>query len=628
MYIFLDFETRSELDVTEVGAHCYAMHHSTRPLILCFAVDAGVVYTITDFTADPFVGFEHYTFVAHNAAFERAIIEHCTDWAIPENWLDTAAMARRAGLPGGLDNCAAALDLEHLKDPRGKSLIRLFSQLQKATKKSKRAEPYFVEPHERSGEFADFCAYCAQDVRTERDIFYAIGPDIMTPLECAAYERNYQANRHGIRIDLDLLRGARAIVDSETARAGDALAAITDGQITAPTQAARIAAFCGLEAVTANDVFEALKNPELDADAVAVLRIRRDTGKSSTSKLEALEARLCADGRVRDLTLYHGAHTGRETGAGPQPLNMPRGTVKLDSAAFEAISAGDATALRARYGSPMAAVSSALRGLFVPTEPGDSWQCVDMAQIEARLVFWFAREWAPLQVFREGGDLYRQLAGTIYYCNPVDVTKEQREIGKRGILGLGYGMGAPKFRQTVYDNARLTIDLQLAETAKTAYRTKYRRIPALWRALERGAKNAIQTGEPQTVFDRATYWIKDRWLICTLPSGRDLYYFDPIVTEDGLTHMAMVAGNGKRIWKREKTYGGKLTENIVQATARDLLQYFMSQIRGRIALTVYDEILCEGADMAHVLQIMKTPPEWCADLPLGADGWEGERYRK
>jgi len=636
-YAFIDFETRSEIDLKLVGAECYARHPSTRPLIMCYAINNGPIKTTTDFEDLP-IAFS-CVFVAHNAQFERAILRHCLPhWAMPEHWIDTAAMSRRAGLPGSLDGAAEALGLVAQKDKRGKASINLFSKLQKPTKKSGQAAPYFIDPQDRPSEFAEFCAYCARDVEAERELFYAIGPEIMTPAETAAMNRNWWSNETGIAVDVAAIDGAIRIIDSEEKRAGEMLTGITDGFVTTPNQVGKIALYCGLESVSAPAILESLKDPEIDADAAAVLRIRADVGRTSVKKLRSLKARING-GRTRDLTIYHGAHTGRETGTGPQPLNMPKGKFAGRLADLESalglITAADAPALRARFGSPLGAISSAMRGMFIPS-PGMEFHCADMASIEARLVFWFAGESGALQCYREGVDQYKLLAATIYNTTVDKVTKEQREIGKRGILGLGFGMGADRFVGMVKEQSGLVIERELAETAKQVYRSKYSKVPRLWYLVESAARNALATGGPCRVAGLS--YRKDRkWLVCTLPSGRELRYYDPQLDEDlQLTHMGMVGkAGGARKWARDHTYGGKLVENAVQATARDLLQVFCERIEAlgySIVLTVYDEILAEkeigAGDLNDLISIMSTPPKWCADLPLGADGWTGGRYRK
>lgn len=639
-YCFIDFETRSELDLRLVGAECYARHKSTRPLILCLTIGKNqTVEIVTDFEIDQLAGIEPLIYVAHNAQFERAILRHCLPhWKLPDRWIDTAAMSRRAGLPGDLAGAVSALGLPAQKDRRGKALINLFSKLQRPTKKSGHAAPYFIEPQDRPDEFAEFCDYCARDVEAERALFCAIGPEIMTPAENAAMMRNWRSNETGIAVDVETIDRAIEIVTSEEKRAGEMLSGITDGAITAPGQVARIAEFCGIESVAAPAIVEALANPDIDADAAAVLRIRADVGRASVKKLKALRARING-GRTRDLTIYHGAHTGRETGTGPQPLNMPKGKFigqySALCAALDMIRAGDIAGLRARHGSPLGAISSAMRGMFIAS-PGCEFFCADMSAIEARIVFWLAGEFGALQCYREGVDQYKLLAATIYHKGLDRVTKAEREIGKRGILGLGFGMGAARFVGMVKEQSGIDIELSLAETAKTAYRGKYKKVPAMWYGIENAARNAVATGNPQT-WGRVAYRLDRRWLICTLPSGRDLYYCDPQINEELHLTCAGMTGKagGARKWGREKYYGGKLVENIVQATARDLLQHFCERIEAldySIVLTVYDEILAEKkigtGDLEEIIQIMSTPPVWCTDLPLGAEGWQGERYRK
>lgn len=615
-YVFIDFETRSNANLKIVGPEAYARDPSTRPLIICIDGDC-----YTDFDCDLLTWLDlHHdvTIVAHNAPFERAIMRNCLPhWKFPDRWLDTAAMCRRVGLPASLDEATKAIGTAHTKDKRGAQLIKLFSLPQK--------DGRFIEPSERPAEFAEFIEYCRKDVAAEKALFDYIGPEVMPPPEIRAMVRNWDSNERGIVVDTEIVDSALQIIAGEERRANALIQEITDGQITTVNQSVKIAQFCGMESIAAEKLKDALDNPEIDADAAAILRTRADVGRASVKKLIKLAARTTPDNRTRNLTIYHGAHTGRETGEGVQLLNMARGRFAGQYAALceclELIRAGDVEALRARYGSVVGAISSAIRGMFL----GD-FSCADMASIEARLVFWFADEYATLQLYREKADLYKTLAATIYN-KPVEmVTKLEREIGKRGILGLGYGMGADKFVKTVKTNANLDIPLSLAEKAKATYRAKYAGVPRLWRGVEWAAKSCVATGNP-FAFGRVSYHMWRDWLICTLPSGRDLYYYRPKIVDGELTYRCME----QRKWIRKKTYGGALTENIVQATARDLLQHFLAEMESRgarIVLTIYDEILAERTDLNTMVDIMRMPPEWCADLPLDAEGWEGERYRK
>lgn len=614
-YTFIDFETRSNVDIKESGAEYYARDPSTRPLILCIN---GECHTAFDCDLFEWMDLHDTTFVAHNAPFERAIMRHCLPhWRFPERWLDTAAMCRRAGLPARLEDAAKAIGTEHTKDKRGTALINLFS-------KPKR-KGGFVEPIDRPIEFAEFIEYCRKDVAAERAIFDFIGPEIMTPPELRAMYRNWESNERGLAVDVEVVDRALEIIESEESRANALIKQITNGEIQTFNQNVKLAQWCGMPSIAAGAVVDALANPEIDADVAAVLRVRADVGRASVKKLKKIRARTTPDNRTRDLTIYHGAHTGRETGEGVQLLNLTRGQFagKFEAMCecLELIRAGNVAELRRRYGSVLGAISGTLRGLFL----GD-FVCADMASIEARLVFWYANEFATLQLYREKADLYKTLAATIYNKPLSQVTKLEREIGKRGILGLGYGMGADKFVATVKTNANLEISLDLAETAKTAYRQKYAGVPRFWRGVEWAAKQCVATGDPFS-FGRVTYRMDREWLICNLPSGRDLYYFDPKIDEKDLTYRVME----QRKWIRKKTYGGALTENIVQATARDLLQHFLAELEDRgfkIALTVYDEIVAENGSLEDLIDVMRTPPQWCADLPLDAEGWKGNRYRK
>jgi DNA polymerase len=243
------------------------------------------------------------------------------------------------------------------------------------------------------------------------------------------------------------------------------------------------------------------------------------------------------------------------------------------------------------------------------------------------------------------------MAATIYQKKVEDVTKEERELGKRGILGCGYGMGHVKFEETCRVQAKLELPEGLAERAVTAYRTKYRTVVLLWQGMEAAAKEAIETKKPVKC-GKVVWGVADGFLFCRLPAGRCLAYYDPkiemVKTSWGemkptITHMGM--NSVTRQWERQSTYGGKLAENVTQAVARDVMANAMLNCEAegfKINLTVHDELLTEvdlcGVDFeAHALErpmiaafekVMTTLPAWAEGLPVKAEGWVGRRYSK
>jgi DNA polymerase len=628
--IFIDFETRSTLSVKDVGSTYYTRHESTFPLCMAYAIDDKPVEIITDFSIDGYglFDFGNEFIVAHNVGFEKSIIQYCLPyWILPTKWIDTSAMCRLAGLPGGLGEAAKILGLIEQKDPKGKALVKSLCMPRKGK--------FSNDP----ALFEQLYTYCMQDVETMRALYYALPK--FTKSEYKIWTYNREMNERGIKIDRELLNASIRMAETAKAEAVVELTGITHGQITAPSQSKRIADYCCLESVTANAITDVIDSPDLNETQRRVLEIRQLLGKSSIAKLESAIVRLCEDDRIRDLLIYHGASTGRETGSGFQPLNLPRGKVRpkddkreidlIINELCQAILFNDVELLSNRYKSVLNAISYCLRSLIIP-ENDCRFLCADLNAIEARLVFWFAGEEKALQAFRNGSDIYRIMASLIYNKPIRDINDAERFTGKNAVLGLGYSMGVDKFAATCA-GYNAPVSQAVAQKAVTAYRNTYSRVKNYWYAIERAAKACV-SGNRTTRAGRIGYEMEHKgvlkWLCAVLPSGRKLRYFDPSIDSDG---QLVYKGIEKGHFTRLHTYSGKLLENVVQATSRDLLWFLVEQLKAanyNPVLTIYDEILCEdsGGTLDEMREIMNRVPEYLEGLPTATSGWEGTRYRK
>lgn len=378
------------------------------------------------------------------------------------------------------------------------------------------------------------------------------------------------------------------------------------------------------------------------------LEILRALGRSSTAKYEAMANWIGEDDRVRGGLLFHGASTGRWSGQGVQPHNFPKGRIKDQEVAWNALKTHDKAVIAQLrdskgqpFDGPMDALSSALRGVIIPREGYDL--CVaDYASIEARVLLWLAGETTALELFRTGGDIYLDMASEIYgyECNKQDHAKE-RGLGKIAILGLGYQMGASKFQATC-EAQGIVIEDDLAERVVHAYRSKYWRVKRLWYATEEVACDAVTSGELR-IESRIAWRVEGRFLYATLPSGRRLAYPDPEVRlratpwgdmKPSLTFMGVDPHTHQ--WKRQTTYGGMLVENLVQAIARDIMADALMRCEqsGKYIpiLTVHDELVTEvasGTGNAKEFERLLTDiPWWASGCPIAAEAWIGLRYTK
>jgi len=258
----------------------------------------------------------------------------------------------------------------------------------------------------------------------------------------------------------------------------------------------------------------------------------------------------------------------------------------------------------------------------------------DFAQIEARVLAWLANETKLLDEFRSKADIYKAMAASIYNTPIAKVTSEQRRIGKNTVLGCGYQMGASRFVGQLEQQGVRDFPIEMAARAVDAYRTRYPAIPRFWWHINSQALEAMY-GHPNRWFETCSVR-GTRYLRCRLPSGRFLYYPKPQLGTDPKYGTERVEYYGQntytRQWGHVGTYGGKLAENIVQGTARDLLGEAMLRMRASqfvLPLTVHDEILAEDDGRVREFEeLMRTPPEWARELPIEVEVFQCNRYRK
>lgn len=372
-----------------------------------------------------------------------------------------------------------------------------------------------------------------------------------------------------------------------------------------------------------------------------MLLARAAVGKSSTAKIAAMQARSNHDGRIRGTLIYHGATTGRWTGRGIQPQNLPRAEVEdVDACLADAL--GDHDAFGLLWGDAFGAAAGCLRGLLVARQ-GHVLVAADYAQIEARVLLWLAQD-PGLRLFADGSDIYREMASRIYDKPVGEITKAERQVGKQAVLGLGYGMGVQKFHDTCQKEG-IHLAANLEERTVQTYRATFAKVKSYWYAVEDAAVGAVrQPGTITTVRGRVKFRHDGTHLWARLPSGRKLCYPFAEVgdrqTPWGETRAAvtfMAEEQQSRKWVRTDTYGGKLVENLTQAAARDLCATATVQAEAAglpPVLLCHDEIVCEvpAADGEAALQrligIMTALPAWAEGIPIKAEGWTGWRYRK
>ncbi len=663
--LFIDFETRSTVELRRTGVYPYAAHRDTFVWCMAWAFDEEPAAVWKEGEPLPERVLSHIaaggSLWAHNANFERTMWREC---AIPKygfpvvrdsQWNDTAAEVAAMGLPRALADVCAVLELPMQKDRVGHALMQ---KLCRPRSMNDAGEPvWWNEP----AMLADLYKYCVRDVDAERGVWKRARR--LTPNERRVYLLDQLVNDRGVYLDRDLAVKVRAGADAEVARQNATIRRLTGGSADKATQVQRIKDWLSERGLDLDSLRKSVLRDLLDdetsaaaleGDVADVLEARRQASKSSLAKIDRMLECVGVDGRMRGLLMYHGAHTGRWSGRLVQPQNFPRALdVPNPEQHIERVLDGT---LAIRGGGPsFMAIYSALLRPMLTAAPGHRLLSADFATIEVRVTAWLAGCQLMLDQFAGGRSPYKEIAAEIYGTTADQIVKPSAEyqIGKMVILACGFGMGAEKFVKQVKEQEGVDVDPGLAKQAVTTYRNTYHEIERYWRRVNACAVDAVShPGEVFAVGEGAAtvkFTARSGFLWVILPSGRPLAYFKPRVVMravpwDASDLRPSVEYSGyssyTHQWERLTTYGGSLTENIVQAVARDLLADAMLRVEDNgyeVVLTVHDEIVAEiqgdsvpGGSGAFddFLAIVQAPPAWAAGLPIAAEGWEGARYRK
>ena len=674
--VHLDFETRSKISVADVGPWRYSLDPSTTVLCLCYKKSDSTKDMVSVITK---VDFENYfdnrvlaggiipfspglaninrlvalaenpdvRFYAHNSMFEYCMWNNILAkvYGFPElkdfdRWECTASKAATHALPRALGACAKALHLSEEKDETGK---RIMMKLSRPKKPSKKDPSIWCDNPE---DFKTLYKYCEQDVIVESAIDNAI-PEL-NPFEREIWKLDQRINSGGIKIDVETLDIAIRFVDTFKNKLNDELCYLTGGLVSKASEVKRLTEYLhdfvdkkDLPSLNAASINEYLANCT-DSKIKRILEIRQQAGKSSTSKLKKIKMCICPDNKVRDILVYHGASTGRWAGAGIQVQNFPRGAEEYDiDSVIETLKLNNYDVFATVYPNVIDAISASLRG-FLIADTGKDFIAADYSNIESRVLFWVAGCDKGLTAFKHGTDIYCELATEIYKRKITKKDKEERQLGKTGVLGCGYQMGADRFKAQVKTMTGMDITRETADLVVKTYRATYPEVVACWYAQERAAIKAVKE-RGQLIKEGPIMWkVQGQFLYCRLPSGRCIAYAEPQIkpietswgeVKEQLTFMGVNSLSKK--WERQHTYGGSIVENIVQATARDLMAYGMKNVEAKgykIAMTVHDEVVAsvdEGCgDVQEFETLLSTIPQWAKGCPVKAEGWRGKRYRK
>lgn len=656
-HLSIDLETYSSVPIAKAGAQKYIQSPDFEILLFAYSLDGGDVQIIdlaqgellpqwlASALSDP-----QYIKHAYNASFEWGCLSKFMGTLPIDQWRCTMFHGLYCGYTAGLDTTGKALGLpaDKQKLSTGKALIRYFCVPCAPTKTNGgRTRNY---PRHDPAKWALFKEYCIGDVTTEMEILHRLENFPVPPELEKQWQTDVLINARGVAVDMDMVRGALWI--GETTRDQLTDEAVTLSGLDNPNSVKQLMQWLEEEldeelTDLRKDTVSRLLNGNLTNDtARRMLEIRQELGKTSTKKYNAIEAAVCADGRVRGLLQFYGANrTGRWAGRLVQVQNLPRTYVEPLPLARDLVKRRETASLRALFGSVPDTLSQLIRTSFV-AQPGNALVDADFSAIEARVISWLAGESWRLDVFRTHGKIYEASASQMFGV-PLERIKKGnpeyalRQKGKVAELALGYqGSTGALIKMGALDMGLTEAELP---DIVNRWRDANKRIRDLWYSMEAAAVQVIQTGQPvglrSLVLAREMDAGNDLdFLTIRLPSGRKLYYAHPSLGQNqwgkpSITYMGMDQTTKK--WKLIETYGGKLVENCVQAIARDCLAEAIERLEVAnypVVFHVHDEVVvecaAERASLDDIAAIMGQPVSWAPDLPLGADGWVGAFYKK
>lgn len=657
-HLSIDIETRSSVDIGKAGLYKYAQSPDFRILLFAFQEDGNPVEVVdlaqgeeipehaVRMLADPDV-----TKHAYNAAFEWYCLNRAGYQTPLEQWRCTMAHGLYCGYTAGLDATGKAIGLPQDKQKlaAGKALIRYFCVPCRPTKTN--GNRTWNQPWHAKEKWELFKEYNRQDVVTERAILNRLEQFPMPESEQKQWQMDVLMNAFGVRVDTELIKGALYIDAVSTQELTEEAVRITG--LGNPNSGAQLVPWlntqCGKERfqdIQKATVADALDHREdYPEDVQRMLEIRQQLGKTSIKKYVAMDTAKGEGDRVRGLTQYYGANrTGRWAGRMVQMQNLPRNYLKTLDYARNLVKDKNYAGLKLLYGNVPDTLSQLIRTAFIPSE-GNKFVVSDFSAIEARVIAWLAGEQWVNEVFATHGKIYEATAAQMFGVPVERIAKGNpeyslRQKGKVATLALGYQGGTSALIAMGALNMGLTED-ELPDIV-SRWRQANPRIRDLWYAVENAALAAMETARPQAIRGlifalEGDLLYGQSFLTVRLPSGRKLYYPKPFLKENQFGKQALhyyTVGQQTRKWEVASTYGGKMTENIVQAIARDCLAVTLERIYDRGLQTVFhvhDEVIIDApmeTTVEEICDLMAEPIPWAPGLILKGAGFESSYYMK
>ena len=652
--LMMDLETKSDVDIAKAGVYRYADSPYFDILLFAYSVDDNPVQVV-DLACGEQLPEEILNALtddriqkhAFNASFERVCLsvwlrrnyperfvsygsseDACGNYLSPNAWRCTMVAAAYLGLPLSLAGVGAVLQLQQQKMSEGKALIRYFC----VPYDTVNGIPVFHVPTDAPEKWNVFRAYNQRDVETEQAIERRLSRFPVPEFVWQEYALDQTVNDRGIQVDLQLVQQAIRMDALTKDKLLQRMKALTN--LDNPNSVYQLLGWLETQGYSSDSLGKAQVQERIKTakePVRSVLELRLQLSKASVKKYQAMQNAVCSDGRARGMFQFYGANrTGREAGRVIQLQNLPQNHLPDLEAARELVKSGNLEAVELLYEDVPDTLSQLIRTAFVP-KPGYKFLVADFSAIEARVIAWLAGETWRMQAFAEGKDIYCASASKIFGV-PVVKHGENghlRQKGKVAELACGYGgsVGAMK----AMGGAEMS-DAELKQLV-TDWRTASPHIVQLWWDVENAAIKAVRD-KTETETHGIHFSYESGFLFIKLLSGRRLAYVKPRIGEnrfggESVTYMGI--GNQKK-WERLETYSGKLVENIVQATARDLLFYSMQTLSQYFIVGhIHDEMIIEcpkDTKLEEICQEMARTPDWANGLLLRADGYACQFYKK
>ena len=661
-HLSIDIETKSSVDIGKAGLYRYAQSEDFEVLLFAYQMDDGEVELVDLAQGEQIpenvqLMLKDVAVVKHayNAAFEWYCLNRAGYETPLEQWRCTMIHGLYCGYTAGLDATGKAIGLPQDKQKltTGKALIRYFCVPCKPTKSN--GNRTWNLPRHAPEKWELFKEYCKQDVVTERAILKRLNYFPVPEEEQELWQQDIRMNAFGVRVDSKLIEGALTIDGVSSAELTEEAINITGLQNPNSTAQLKVwvekelsdslEADVELPGLRKEDVSMLLERNDLSKEIRRVLEIRQQLGKTSIKKYVAMETAKGTDDRVRGLTQYYGANrTGRWAGRLVQLQNLPRNYLKTLDYARELVKTKNYDGIRFLYGNVPDTLSQLIRTAFIPSE-GHKFVVADFSAIESRVIAWLAGEQWVNEVFATHGKIYEATASQMFHVPIEKIVKGSpeyslRQKGKVATLALGYQGG------TAALIAMGALNMGLAEEELPDIVQRWRnanpRIRDLWYAVEQAALTTMQTAQPQGINGlifryEGELMYGQSFLTVQLPSGRKLFYPKPFLKENQFGKMAIhyyTVGQQTKKWEVASTYGGKMTENIVQAIARDCLAETLRRIEQlglQVVFHVHDEVIIDApmeVTAEQICDLMAEPISWAPGLLLKGAGFESSYYMK